>query len=99
MGRLVKAGLLPAKGRNQAIFYDRRPRRGLSCLQEKSHRADRGGDRFVAAIKSVDSKVLGRLWKNESLVLPPLYFNGSFEWLYALIQLHHANRPLDQTRC
>jgi len=96
--RLVRTGLLPTDGRNQAIFYDRKTRRDLTRLLEKSRRDNRGGDRFVAAVKGIDEKILEELWKKELLILPTLYFNGTFEWLYNLIRLNQTSRPSAQTR-
>lgn len=78
---------------NQVIFYDRKPKRGLSYLLEKARNSYRGGKRFVTAVPGIDSRDLEALCKQESPDLELIVFSGILEWLYAFMRLEQASRP------
>jgi hypothetical protein len=89
----VEQDTLPSTSTNQIIFYDRKPRRGLSYLLEKARDSYRGGKRFVAAVPGIDARDLEGLCKQESADLKLILFSSIFEWLYAFIRLDQASRP------
>jgi hypothetical protein len=88
---LVKAKLLPSDTTNKVIFFDQKPHFGLIELLDKSRRLSQEGSRLVTSLPKINSNELKYLCNREGLN-EPIDFNGTFEWLYALIRLNQASR-------
>ena len=93
--------------RNLAVFYDQKPRQGdgWSTLVEDSRNLKRNGNWFIGALSRGDTKDrdLEELWANESRKKLPsnfhgvFEFDGTFQWLYALLRLKLAVRLTELT--
>ncbi len=89
---LVKKGeLLPSDPENNVVFFDQKPHFGLIELLDKSRKLSGNGNRFITTLSRVNSEELKYLCDREGLN-EPFDFNGTFEWLYALIRLNQASR-------
>ncbi|HEU4712096.1 MAG TPA: CHAT domain-containing protein [Pyrinomonadaceae bacterium] len=97
--------LLLDEGSNLAVFYDQRPRRGWMELLNESRRLDRGGNWFIATLArgNLKDKDLTELWLHESKRAGSgsfdgiIEFDGTFEWLYAMLRLKLAVRLARET--
>ena len=100
MQSFVSEELLPAQGKNLAVFYDQRPRFGWSQLLKNSRQLDRSGNWFIGTLsRNVrDSRDIAEMWSQEandatSARFDGLFeFDGNFPWLYALFRLLLASR-------
>jgi inactivated superfamily I helicase len=99
--RFVEADLQWDEERNLAVFYDQKPRQfeGWSTLiKECSRNLERDGNWFISTIARGDTKDrdLEELWLNEwkkkaSACFHGVFeFDGTFQWLYALLRLKLA---------